>query len=582
MQAAVCDVRSFGATGNGTTDDSNAVEAAFACAAASTPTGGVVLFPAGTYKLATPKNVFASNLTVRFDGATILNGTAAGPYWVFYGNDLLFDGSVTLDQGNLAAGGLAFSLGRNAVWRARTTVTRGASAPVFALYRATGTVFENIFTNDSLLMFLNQPRQLRVANVRVALTSAVDGVILFVGGGDDYLVRDLQLSDIDIDLGGFEVTSAIVLSVNYCLDPCPDNACTCPPNRRAPHVDGVQITNLSIRNNHPNPVAQGGDGIDIIRCDHVSVTNATFRDLNVNGINASGSYMTLSNIVGSDCGAPCVQVHDPSDPSDYTTVTLENIVVVNGGKRPHPLIPYSGAGVSVSPYILGVPTATGTISNVKLHNVTSFGSLSQYGFAVTPQVTNVTVDGTSFGGSLGTALLYPGVAHTVSFNGPTEGPAAGTLYANNFWGGASWLRVDPTKGAAQASVDNLGRLAVSSAPIGSGAISFTNTLLSGADGSLQWAGGAPVKRQLSKTWALNLPAPASVPGCVTSGPQGFKGALTGDVAATGLSVPLPAGQQVTARAIAPDTVQIAVCQFSGAAVDPDGAGATYRVDLWQH
>jgi hypothetical protein len=79
----VFDVKAYGAVGNGSTDDTAAIQSAID--AANTAGGGVVWFPKGTYKLvtnplklysgATPTIIPYSNITLRGVGADGINGT---------------------------------------------------------------------------------------------------------------------------------------------------------------------------------------------------------------------------------------------------------------------------------------------------------------------------------------------------------------------------------------------------------------------------------------------------------------------------------------------------------------------------
>jgi hypothetical protein len=64
--SAVYNVKAFGALGNGTGNDRPAIQAAIT--AASTGTGGTVVFPAGTYALSTA----ATGLTIQYNGVELL------------------------------------------------------------------------------------------------------------------------------------------------------------------------------------------------------------------------------------------------------------------------------------------------------------------------------------------------------------------------------------------------------------------------------------------------------------------------------------------------------------------------------
>ena len=64
---ATLNVRSFGARGDGTTDDTAALQAAVKAANAG-PTGGVILLPAGTYVLNRPLTVLRGGVVLRGEG----------------------------------------------------------------------------------------------------------------------------------------------------------------------------------------------------------------------------------------------------------------------------------------------------------------------------------------------------------------------------------------------------------------------------------------------------------------------------------------------------------------------------------
>src|SRR5262245_8646067 len=75
--AATFNVRDYGAVGNGTTNDTPAINAAIN--AANSAGGGVVQFPAGTYK---SKNTIhmKSNITLQLDAGSTILGSSADTY----------------------------------------------------------------------------------------------------------------------------------------------------------------------------------------------------------------------------------------------------------------------------------------------------------------------------------------------------------------------------------------------------------------------------------------------------------------------------------------------------------------------
>ena len=88
--------------------------------------------------------------------------------------------------------------------------------------------------------------------------------------------------------------------------------------------------------------------------------------------------------------------------------------------------------------------------------------------------------------------------------------------------------------------------------------------------------------KLSTSSALNFAAPAAVPG-VTDQNVTMTGAELGDTVQVGCSITAPAGFMPPIGFVASaNTVTVRWLQVSGVAADPDGAGATYRIDCWRH
>src|SRR5437764_903648 len=72
---AVFNVKNFGATGNGSTNDAAAIQKAVD--AANTAGGGTVEFPAGTYKTGATIHLH-NNITIMLDSGSTLTGTSSG------------------------------------------------------------------------------------------------------------------------------------------------------------------------------------------------------------------------------------------------------------------------------------------------------------------------------------------------------------------------------------------------------------------------------------------------------------------------------------------------------------------------
>jgi len=81
-------IRAFGANGDGSTDDTAAIQAAHN--AACTAGGGQVYYPQGTYLFTPVSGAYAgtflicSNMTIKADGAILRVKPNAGNYWAIY------------------------------------------------------------------------------------------------------------------------------------------------------------------------------------------------------------------------------------------------------------------------------------------------------------------------------------------------------------------------------------------------------------------------------------------------------------------------------------------------------------------
>lgn len=94
-------------------------------------------------------------------------------------------------------------------------------------------------------------------------------------------------------------------------------------------------------------------------------------------------------------------------------------------------------------------------------------------------------------------------------------------------------------------------------------------------------GGAVIQKHYSQTATLNFGAPGGVPGSVDLTIT-VTGAALGDTVTVGAPVTVGANYVLTAFVSAANTVTVRWTQIAGGAADPDGAGGTYRVDVWKH
>jgi hypothetical protein len=96
------------------------------------------------------------------------------------------------------------------------------------------------------------------------------------------------------------------------------------------------------------------------------------------------------------------------------------------------------------------------------------------------------------------------------------------------------------------------------------------------------SGGTAILNHYSSAFAINFGSIAFGPSyCADSAAQPMTANL-GDTVAVSVNIAQPANVQLTGFVSAANQVKVRWCNFTGAAIDPDGAGATYRVDVWHH
>lgn len=120
-------VSAYGALGNGTNDDTSAIQAAINAAAANQG-GGIVRLPPGTYKLTVPLTISTANVRLRGSGT----GTLLQPASTFSGANVI---SITANNCGVSDLQMAY---------ANTTASSNPSANGVKISGATGTSLQNL------------------------------------------------------------------------------------------------------------------------------------------------------------------------------------------------------------------------------------------------------------------------------------------------------------------------------------------------------------------------------------------------------------------------------------------------------
>jgi hypothetical protein len=129
---------------------------------------------------------------------------------------------------------------------------------------------------------------------------------------------------------------------------------------------------------------------------------------------------------------------------------------------------------------------------------------------------------------------------------------------------------------------NSGKFTVTAA---SGNTAVAGTLgvtgLTTATGGINIGGGTTILKHYSSTFALNFGS-ITYGLCADSAAQTITGVALGDTVVVSSNQTWTAGMTLSGFASATNSVVVRWCNLNGAATDPDGTGATYRVDVWHH
>lgn len=396
-------------------DDTTAIQDAMAA-------GAWVVFPSGTYYMSSTANLEA-NMVLDLRGATFKLAAAITCFTCTVAS------VVAVGSGAFGANGLLGSMvavnsgSTDFDWRADLSVSGGPAGgtakAAFALYEAERTSIDaHIVTTDTPLVYANGVAGLSVSGVRGAYTSDPATEVIFVGDNiSGNTMSDIAIADVDIDGGGVLTITPIVIGPDPGLN------------------TGVRVSVLGV---NVRNTTGGGDGVDIIRCQDITVRDAIFHNTN-NGLSLVSSRASVAGVVADACRAPGVQVGDSGQDVSVDSVSVVGAVCVDCGSGTSSGNPgASGLAVIVpSGYTASNITFQGCISENKT------GSTQAYGFGVGGggSISDVTLIGNRLIGataaildSTGGAVFYrdnQGYNPVGALTAPAI-PASGTAYTNAF------------------------------------------------------------------------------------------------------------------------------------------------------
>lgn len=368
VQVTVWDVRRFGATGNGATDDTAAIQFALTVAA-----GQTVYFPkpATAYKVTSTLTVSAGT-TLLFDGATIRAGGAfaTGLFSVAAAN-IRVTGSVVIDlNGNATPGFVGTAATFTFTADAFAIVTNAPAAPSASnyLYKFVQSSFVRI--GGHIATTGNSPWFVYADRGTSFDVSGVDAVIAV----DDGVFAPIYLTDTTSSNGLTHV------NVHDCRFDCSGILAQFAPVfigtiGTTIAVSHVKVSNITVKN-----TTSTADGVDLICCNFATVTNCTFEAVMYGVGIAGGAVITVSNCVSFNNRGVCVGVGDPSTNMDTSVVTVSNCIGY-------------GCGTGAVPYAFLVDTGTNkNTSAVRFVECSAFATPGAYAVVITKVGTGTVSD----------------------------------------------------------------------------------------------------------------------------------------------------------------------------------------------
>jgi len=267
--APVFDVRKYGATGNGTTKDTAAIQAAIA---AATGTGGSVLLTKGTYLSGTL--TLASNMTFFIDASATLRGSV----------DVADYPAQTPPTGNTqlsnARRALLYASGVTAL-----AIDGGGTID------GQGDSFSGVEATRPILVFAVLSQHVRVHNVYLT-KGAVWGLVTMES--DHVLIDNVNVQSNRITHDGIDVVDGSDITIDDCAISSGDDA-VCPKSGVRRGIDGLVVRSSMLSG---NGTSGGSNGIKFGTATYGTIQNATIVDDYVK--NVQYAAMAVESRQGSD------------------------------------------------------------------------------------------------------------------------------------------------------------------------------------------------------------------------------------------------------------------------------------------
>jgi polygalacturonase len=358
--ATTCNVKTYGATGNGSTKDTTAIQNAItACSG-----GGTVDFPAGEY-LTAPLFLLENNITLDVEsGATILGSTTTSDYAVKSGE--------TVDTTTLA---LINSDGVSGITITGGGIINGQGSSWWASGAATG--------NRPRLVEIAYGSNITVSNVTLENAGAMH---LYLKGTSNVTVNGVTISSpaSSPNTDGIDPASSNNVTIeNSNISDGDDNIAIKAEDVGVPSSD-ITIKNCTFGSGHGlsigNDLAGGVNNVTVSNVTFNGTTNGLrIKSTRTTGGDISGvtyTGVTMTNVkypIWFSGYYPDIPSSDSAQPITATTPYYHNITVNN----------LTATGVSAAGYIVGVPEKPFTAITLNAVKITAKTGLEVRNAAVT-------------------------------------------------------------------------------------------------------------------------------------------------------------------------------------------------------
>lgn len=344
--------------------------------------------PTGTVTLPNSLNY----VTVYYDGPTI-NIPSGTPLWTFDDGYLWHYGSATFN--GAGAGSNTFvvsSAASTTLWvdGAFTLTNMGGNHWAYNLFEPGTTFFRGLWTATSGLIYIDAAKgYVEIVQCNGAITSSTNlpsgAGIIEIGSNQSAstFTFGTYVHDIFIDGGGVVPATPVVIG----------------PNTNVADANYVVVSNIMVKNTEG-----GADGVDILRCTYVQVSNVFFASTN-DGLSILASESNVVGLWAYSCRAQGLAIGDPS-------VQTENLTWISASGIHVRDCATSQTSNTAACTGIGIATTTGyTVAHVTItggESVAVAGSgVQSYGFAISGTSTSdVYVIGVRLGGL--TAPFYSG------------------------------------------------------------------------------------------------------------------------------------------------------------------------------